>query len=202
MNLPGALPSLSTLNDSLKKAGECIEEAEFRFDALHEHQKSLDYQTAVCSEDCIGVTKKIKYNASTNTFSVFSVPLKHGLPVARHFQTNSFNQLRNWIEMEDKSSYLNIYMVQPLFASNPYSSPFLLAAYGLSDKFEAVDVLHRWLWIFEKSRELNVRVVAYSTDCDSRYLLSMRLATTFFAKYNNIAICNRVDVLEIDLPQE
>jgi hypothetical protein len=93
-------------------------------------------------------------------------------------------------------------MVQPLFASNPYSSPFLLAAYGLSNKFEAVNVLHRWLWIIEKSRESNIRVVAYSTDCDSRYLLSMRLATGFFAKYNNITICDRVDALEIDLPQE
>jgi hypothetical protein len=93
-------------------------------------------------------------------------------------------------------------MVQPLFSSNPYSSPFLLAAYVLSNKFEAVDVLHRWLWIFEKSREINVRVVAYSTDCDSRYLLSMRLATGFFAKYNSIAICDRANALEIDLPQE
>jgi hypothetical protein len=93
-------------------------------------------------------------------------------------------------------------MVQPLFASNPYSSPFSLAAYGLSNKFEAVDVLHRWLWIFEKSRELNARIVAYSTDCDSRHLLSIRLATEFFAKYNNIAICDRADALEIDLPQE
>ncbi|CAF2803400.1 unnamed protein product [Rotaria sp. Silwood2] len=93
-------------------------------------------------------------------------------------------------------------MVQPLFASNPYSSPFLLAAYRLTNKFKAVDVLHRWLWIFEKSRESNVRIVAYSTDCDARYLLSMRLATGFFAKYNNIAICDRVDALEINLPQE
>jgi hypothetical protein len=202
MNLPAALPSLSTLNDSLKKAGGCIEEAEFRFNALHEHQKSLDYQIAVCSEDCTGVIKKIKYNASTNIFSGFSVPLKNGLPVARHFQTDSFDQLRNWFETQDKSSYLNIHMVQPLFASNPYSSPFLLAAYGLSNKFKAIDVLHRWLWIFEKSRESNVRIVAYSTDCDARYLLSMRLATGFFAKYNNIAICDRVDAFEIDLPQE
>ncbi|CAM4835067.1 unnamed protein product [Rotaria magnacalcarata] len=202
MNLPAALPSLSTLNDSLKKAGQCIEEAEFRFNALGEHQKSMDYQIAVCSEDCTGVIKKIKYNASTNIFSGFSAPLKNGLPVARHFQTDSFDQLRNWFETEDKSSYLNIHMVQPLFASNPYSSPFLLAAYGLSNKFQAVDVLHRWLWIFEKSRESNVRIVAYSTDCDARYLLSMRLATGFFAKYNNIAIPDRVDALEIDLPQE
>ena len=193
MNLPGSLPSISTLYDSIKKAGGSIEEAEFRFDALHEHQKSLNYQVAVCSEDCTGVIKKIKYNASTNTFSGFSTPLDDGIPVARHFQTESFDQLRNWFDTQDKSSYINIHMVQPLFSANPYSSPFLLAAYGLSNKFEATDVFHRWLWIFEKSQESNVRIVAYSTDCDSRYLLSMRLATQFFAKYNDIEICDRVD---------
>ena len=202
MNLPGSLPSISTLDDSIKKAGGSIEEAEFRFDALHEHQKSLNYQVAVCSEDCTGVIKKIKYNASTNTFSGFSTPLDDDIPIARHFQTDSFDQLRNWFDTQDKSSYINIHMVQPLFSANPYSSPFLLAAYGLSNKFEATDVFHRWLWIFEKSQESNVRIVAYSTDCDSRYLLSMKLATQFFAKYNDIEICDRVDALEIDLPQE
>ena len=93
-------------------------------------------------------------------------------------------------------------MVQPLFTSSPYSSPFLLAAYGLSNKFQVVDVLNRWLWIFEKSRQSNVRVVACSTDCDTRYLLSMKLVTGFFAKYNNVAIRDRVDALEIDLPKE
>ena len=72
----------------------------------------------------------------------------------------------------------------------------------LCNKFEAVDVLHRCLWIFEKSRESNVRIVAYSTDCDSRYLLSIRLVTSFFAKPNNIAISDRTDALEINLPQE
>jgi hypothetical protein len=78
----------------------------------------------------------------------------------------------------------------------------LLATYGLSNKFEALDVLHRQLWIFEKSRQSNVRIIGYSTDCDSRYLLSMRFATGFFAKYNNIAIYDHVDAFEIDLPQE
>ena len=131
MNLPRALLSLTTLSDSSKKAGGCTEEAEFRFDDLHEHKRSMDYQVAVCSEDCTGVIKKIKYNASTNTFSGFSVPLQHGLPVARYFQTNSFRQLKEWFETEDKSSHLNIHMIQPLFASNPYSSSFLLAAYSL-----------------------------------------------------------------------
>ena len=61
LNLPGAIPALMTLNDSLRKARICIEEGEFRFHALYEHQKSSGYQLAIFSEDCTGVTKKITY---------------------------------------------------------------------------------------------------------------------------------------------
>ncbi|CAF1042870.1 unnamed protein product [Adineta steineri] len=93
-------------------------------------------------------------------------------------------------------------MVQPLMASNPYSSPFILAAYGISNKFKAVDVLHRWIWKFEKSRESSVRIVAFATDCDPRYLLAMRLATSFFAKYNNYSMHDHPNALEIDLPKD
>jgi len=192
---------LSTLNDSLFRAGASIEEGEFRFHALHEHQKSSDYELAVCSEDATGVIKKITYNATTNTFTGFSAPLKHGIPIAHHFQTDSFNQLSEWFENNHKSNLLNIHMVQPLTSSNLHLSPFLLAAYGIDSKFKAVDVLNRWIWTLEQSRQSNVRIVAFSTDCDPRYLLAMRLATGFFAKYMNTSICNRKDTLEIPLPK-
>ena len=75
LNLPGAIPALTILNDSLGKAGIRIEEGEFRFYAPHEHQKSSGYQLAVFSEDCTGVIKKITYNVVTNTFTGFSLPL-------------------------------------------------------------------------------------------------------------------------------
>ncbi|CAF5067777.1 unnamed protein product, partial [Rotaria magnacalcarata] len=131
-----------------------------------------------------------------------SLPLERGIPVARYFQTDSFDELKNWFENKDKTDYLNVHMVQPLIASSPYSSPFLLAAYGISNNFKAIDVLNRWIWMFEKSKQSNVRIVAFSTDCDPRYLLAMRLATSFFAKFVNISLCDRKDVLEIDLPKD
>ncbi|CAF5169399.1 unnamed protein product, partial [Rotaria magnacalcarata] len=69
LNLPGAIPSMPTLNESLGKAGACIEEGEFRYNVLHDHQKSYGYQIAVCSEDATAVIKKVTYNAATNTFT-------------------------------------------------------------------------------------------------------------------------------------
>ncbi|CAF3392878.1 unnamed protein product [Rotaria sp. Silwood2] len=201
MNLPGAIPAISTLEDSIGKAGGFIEEGAFRYDMLNDHQNSGGYQIAICSEDCTAVIKKVVYNAATNTFTGFSTPLVNGIPVTRSFQTNSFDELKAWFENKDRAEYLNIHMIQPLVAFNPYSSPFLLAAYGINNNFKATDVLNRWIWAFEKSKKSNVRIVAFATDCDPRYLLSMRLATGFFAKCLNTSICNRNDVLDIDLPK-
>jgi len=202
LNLPGALPALPTLKVSLEKAGVCIEEAEFRYDDLHHYRNSLGYEIAVCSEDCTAVIPKISYNAATNTFNGFSTPLEYGIPISHYFKTDSFHQLKTWFENRDKSNYLNIHMIQPLVVSNPYVSPFLLAAYGVSNTFKASDILNRWVWMFEKSQETKVRIVAFSTDCDARYLLAMLLATGFFAKLTDTSICNRNDALELALPKD
>ena len=72
LNLPGALPALSTLNVSLEKAGACIVEADFRYNALCHHQHSLDYHIAVCSEDSTAVVKK----SVTMLLLTFSVDLR------------------------------------------------------------------------------------------------------------------------------
>ncbi|CAF4339700.1 unnamed protein product, partial [Rotaria magnacalcarata] len=201
LNLPGAIPALSTLDDSLGKAGACIEEGIFRYNILQNHQKSVGYDIAVYSEDATAVIKKVSYNSATNKFSGFPISLKHGIPYSRQFQTDSFDELKSWFENKDKTHYLNVHMVKPLIASNPYSSPLLLAAYGINNNFKAIDVLNRWIWMFENARQSNVRIVAFATDCDPRYLLAMRLATGFFGRINNMSICDRQDAFDIDLPK-
>ncbi|CAF1087941.1 unnamed protein product [Adineta steineri] len=130
--------------------------------------------------------KHLKTKSCVNTFHGFSTPLRHGIPISRHFQTDSFDELQGWFENTDRANYQK-------------SSH---AAYGISNKFKAVDVLHRWIWEFEKSRESSVRIVAFATDCDPRYLLAMRLATSFFAKYNNYSMYDHPNALEIDLPKD
>ena len=202
MNLPGSLPGLSALDESLNRAGAAIEESEFRFDALRHHQKSFGYQIACCSEDSTAIVKKICYNATTNSFTGFSTPLEYGVPVHRHFQTDSFDQLKTWFAERNRASSLNVHMIQPLGESPPYLSPFLLAGYGISGSFTAIDVLLRWLWIFRNSCQSNVRIVAFATDCDPRYLLAMRLATGFFAKAVNVSIQDRDDALKMELPSD
>ena len=90
--------------------------------------------------------QKITYNVSTNTFIGFSTPLEHGIPIFQYFQTDSYEQLQEWFENNDKSNLLNVHMLELLPTSKSSSSPFLLGAYGITNKFDAIDVLHRWMW--------------------------------------------------------
>ena len=54
-------------------------------------------------------------------------------------------------------------------------------------------------WAFQVS---NIRIVAFSTDCDPKYLRAIRLVIGFFVKLPNIHVSERNDVLEVNLPEE
>ena len=95
LNLPGALPTLSTVDLSPRKSGGPIDEGEFRYDDLQNHQRSYRYQIAVCCEDCTAMTRKVTYNSVTDTFGEFSTSILRDIPIARHFRTSSFEQLKN-----------------------------------------------------------------------------------------------------------
>ncbi|CAM4980106.1 unnamed protein product [Rotaria socialis] len=201
LNLSGAVPSITSIDSFISKAGGKIMEGEFRYDTLQHLQTSNNHQLAVCSEDCTGVIQKIVYDAPTNTLIGFSTPLDRGIPVPQYFQTDSYEQLKVWFENEDKSSLLNVHMLELLTTSKSSSSSFLLGAYGITSKFNSIDVLRRWLWIFQHCQTSNIRILAFSTDCDPKYLRAMRLITGFFAKLPNIPISERDDALELKLPK-
>ncbi|CAF3083949.1 unnamed protein product [Rotaria sp. Silwood2] len=65
LNLPGAVPSITSVDRSITKAGGKIVEDEFRYDALSDFQISNNYQLAICSEDCTGVIQKDPVHLST-----------------------------------------------------------------------------------------------------------------------------------------
>ncbi|CAF1300836.1 unnamed protein product [Adineta steineri] len=202
LNLPGAVPSITSIDSYITKAGGTITEGEFRYDTLRQLQAVNDYQLAICSEDCTSVIQKIVYNATSNTFIGFSTPLNHGIPVPQYFQTDSYELLEEWFENNNKSSLLNVHMLELLSVSKYNSYPFLLGAYGITSQFNSIDVLRRWLWIFEQSRLSNIRILVFSTDCDAKYLRAMRLITEFFAKLPNIHVSERSDAFEVKLPKQ
>ncbi|CAF4757347.1 unnamed protein product, partial [Rotaria magnacalcarata] len=44
-----------------------------------------------------------------------------------------------------------------------FPKPFLLSAYGVDNTFTAIDILRRWMYIFESCLDKGVRIVGFST---------------------------------------
>ncbi|CAF3784528.1 unnamed protein product [Rotaria sp. Silwood1] len=143
-NIPGALPTITTVQTKLAKQG---------FRAI---------------EGLTTVQRKIIYDTRSNSFVGFSPPLdEYGMPRMKHFQTNSIEDLKRWFQQEDISNLVNLYMIQPININNQKISPYALAAYGTNVKYTSFDVIRRWFTIFDRTASQGVRLIGYSTDADS-----------------------------------
>ncbi|CAF1413057.1 unnamed protein product [Rotaria sordida] len=90
-------------------------------------------------------------------------------------------------------------MVQLLPPANNSSVPaaFLLSAYGVVNTYTSMDILRRWLFIFNNCLQRNIRIIGFSTDEDSKYLRSMRLASGFFASLPHFKINERQEAFDL-----
>lgn len=165
LNIPGSLPSLTMLNALILNSNFKISEAEFRFDQLQKHFENMNLQYAFGSEDATGVIKKIKYDSITNKFIGFPTPLDHGITMKEYYHTDSLDILKLWFNSIDKSSLLNVHMIQPVQSTteNTIPSPFLLSAYGIDNTATANDILQRWWYIFNQCLQRNIRIIGFST---------------------------------------
>lgn len=165
MNLSPALPSITTLKKLILNCDSKINEGEFRFDLLQQYLHRLRVRYAFGSEDCTGVIRRISYDQATNSFTGFATPLSNGLHISRYYQTDSFDQLQSWFSSTQKSPLLNIHMLQPLPSSGQRNTPsaFLLAGYGVINTYTSIDIIRRWLFIFEECSKRNIRIIGFST---------------------------------------
>ncbi|CAF4150584.1 unnamed protein product [Adineta steineri] len=130
INLPGTLPHLTTVQKIISNSNLNLEEGKFEFNNLKLGLKSNDVNYGFLSEDCTGVVRKIRYDAFTNSFIGFSTPLHYGIPKPRFYQTDSFEQLKNWFRIVNRAPLLNIHMYQSLPTPQmPTPNSFILAAY-------------------------------------------------------------------------
>ena len=203
MNVPGLLLSITTIRKILANSSFRMQEAEFRFEAMADHVSSMNSNLAFASEDCTGVVAKVIYDSVSNSFIGFTTPINRGKPESNHYQTNSFTELQRWFREKQKSTSINVHMIQPLLSSTStrVSTPVLLSAYGVDGTFTAEDVLDRWLWIYEESKQKGVRIIGFSTDCDPRYLRSMRIASGFFVSSIDHRFQYHSDSFKIKIPE-
>ncbi|CAF3181521.1 unnamed protein product [Rotaria socialis] len=202
INIPGALPSLTTIQTKLAKEGLRALEGEFRYNDMIKYMSTVNSKFAFCAEDCTTAERKIIYDSRSNSFVGFSPPLdEYGIPRMKYFQTDSIEDLQCWFEQEDISKLLNLYMVQPINSNDQKISPYALAAYGTNGKYTSFDIIRRWFKVFEESSSQGIRIIGYSTDADAKYLLGMRLVSGFFATLLNSPISKHSLLLTTDIPK-
>lgn len=201
LNIPGLLPTLPVIQALIDSAENRIVEADFRYDLMSDYLSLQKTNFIFASEDCTGVVPRIVYNVQSNSFIGFVPHLEDGLPQINAFSTESFAKLENWFDTLNKSYLLNIHMVQPINLSSISCSPFLLSAYGTDNQFKTIDILMRWMSMVNQCDKKGVKVVGFSTDCDSRYLRSMRLLMGYFADLPNQHFHLRDNAFYVDIPK-
>ncbi|CAF1417022.1 unnamed protein product, partial [Didymodactylos carnosus] len=201
LDISQVFPSLTTLKKITSNNNEnVIEEGKFQIDHLLKHASVIDCRYGFISEDCTGVIRKIEYDSATNTFIGFSTPLISSLPSYKHFQTDSFDELKNWFSTYEKAQLLNVHMFQPITINSAPSSSYLLSAYGTNSKFTSNDIWRRWVFIHGECYSKQLKVIGFSTDCDGKYLRAMRLLSGFFTSLSNIKITDKPDAFSIIIP--
>jgi hypothetical protein len=202
LNIPGAFPSISAIQSLIEKEESYIIEGEFRFDVVKNHLSLSHTNIAFCSEDCTAIIPKVSFDTSSNSFVGFSLPLVEGIPISNYYQTDSISKLEQWFSDMDKSSLLNLHVVQPIPCIGRTSSPVILSAYGTNSRYRSFDILRRWIWIFEEFLSRDIRIIGSSTDADPKYMRAMKLVLGFFASLPNVMISERSDAFEIFLPND
>ncbi|CAM4913091.1 unnamed protein product [Rotaria socialis] len=174
-------------------------ECELRLSLLKEYSRSTSCNYIFVAEDATRSISCIDYDVQSNSFIGFSAPLVNGVPQSNFFRTEKFNVLKEWFDEADTSKFINLHMAKSLKSSAP---SFILCAYGSNNKFEAIDVLRRWLYIYHESLIQGLRVIGFSTDGDSRYLRAMRLCSRFFVELPNSNLFKYNDQLDIKIPDK
>lgn len=147
----------------------------------------------------------ISYDATEDCFIGFTPPLNNGLPSVGRFKTNSYHELEQWFENFDRSTLVNVNLIEPLLTninSLVHSRPYIISAYGTNNKYSAIAVLRKWIYVYNELKKRNINVVGFSSDCDFRYLKAMLLSLGFFARAPNVDLLTGSDqLLHIDIPK-
>jgi hypothetical protein len=187
LNIPASVPNLTSVRSMLSSFKHQFIEGEFQYSRFQELVHPLGCKYAFCGEDSTAVIPKVNYDSRSNSFVGFTLPLKNGFPCCQFYSTDSLDELESWHNQMEKSSLLNIHVIQALSSRNQITlSPFLLAAYGTDNRYKAYDVLSRWSRIFDVLMAQNIRILGFSTDGDPKNLRAMRNSMAFFTKDQTI----------------
>lgn len=174
-NLEYSLPSLSSTNRYISSSGCHISEGIFRGEELALYLSERNLDPVVCiSEDATRITSRVQYDSKSNQLVGFVLPLnsKNGMPIQFKFPARNANEiLFHFSKNHPIASNINAIMAQPINRNVP---PFGLLVFGSDNKYTAKYVKNRWKYIEESLAKVNVKVLTFSSDSDSKLNAAMR----------------------------
>ena len=119
-------------------------------------------------EDATRVISRVDYDVETNRLVGFVLPCdRDGLPNVDSFLAISFEAIKEAFDKGEVAKYAFLYMVQSISSNVP---PFCLRCFGTNNKFTAEHVMKRWKYIYEECKKLEIMVISFGADGDSREL--------------------------------
>ncbi|CAF0917279.1 unnamed protein product [Adineta steineri] len=194
------LPSIQTIKNYYKH--NPYAEAKFRYDEAKCYLDSIQSQFVFLSEDCSAIIPRVEYDSTLNCFNGFVTPIINGKPVENAFDCSYFEELKDFLETKPRANLVNVHLLQPIPNPNAYAAPSatVLAAYGTDSKVTSIDILKRWIIIYQELHSRNVRVLGFATDGDPKYLRAMRLASNFFVTKPTLNIYNDKLPFTVEIP--
>lgn len=172
-NLPGSLPSTTTIGRSLKKYSKPVKEGDFRFQELKKYLQDRSLPSKVwISEDGTRITGKIQYDSLNDQISGFVPPFNHrGIPIVGSFPAETAEQIRSYFLSSKIGNYAYVIMAQPLHEG---VAPFCVAFFSSDNRFTGAQVISRWQWMTKQASEQGIKILGFSSDGDTRLLKAMK----------------------------
>ncbi|CAF1416682.1 unnamed protein product [Adineta steineri] len=200
INLKFLLPSIQTIKNIYNRNPYL--EAKFRYEESKTYLESIQCNYIFLSEDCSAIIPRIEYDSYSNTFNGFVTPIIDGIPLENYFSCKTYDELKLLFETTSRANLVNVHLMQPICSKyyNVIPSASVLAAYGTDNKLTSMDILKRWLMMYQQFYSRNIRVVGFSTDGDPKYLRAMRLSSNFFVKTQTLNVSNDKLSFTINIP--
>ena len=178
-NLKDALPAYSTLQKLMSTKKRMVE-GTFYFTEFLAHLNEWKAPKFVHVQlDDTRIINEVSYDAYTDRFVGFILPLKNGLPVEDTFVLNTFAEIED-AYVKNKSSvakYAHCIVVQSIAVEVP---SFVLAVIGTDSKYDNTVVSKRWEHIDNELKKLGIVVISNGSDGAGPFLKSMLTETKLF----------------------
>lgn len=174
-NLVGCVPSLSGINQYIRRSDHLIVEGQLRTDELLVYlQERNQPMHVVLSEDATRIENRVQYDSTTNQLVGFVLPTDKctGMPISFIYKARyAEGMIQHFVNDTPTAQYVNTVMAQPLGGA----SPFCLLVFGSDNRYTAEIVAKRWKHITSILHDMGINVLCISSDSDPRYNAAMRI---------------------------